>query len=225
MNKKILLWGGGTKAMLAIELFKLKNIVIFDPYIKSIKIKNKIKFYNKFSDLKNVIKICSKFHVCIGNNNGKLRSLIAKKLISKKLKPISLIHKSALIHKTVKIGKMVMIMPGVIINPFTTIKDFSVINTSAVIEHDCFLGTGTDIMGMASIAGNCKLMNNCTVGNNATIFPDITLGENSFVGSGSLVRKNVKKNQIVVGNPAKFLKKNSDDSKFKLTLKKIKFEF
>ena len=140
--------------MLAIELFKLKNVVIFDPYIKKLKIKNKIKFYNKFSDLRNVIKICSKFHICIGNDNGKIRSLIAKRLISKKLKPISLIHKSALIHKSVKIGKMVMIMPKVVINPFTTIGDYSVINTSALIEHDCILGTGTDIMCSASIAGN-----------------------------------------------------------------------
>ena len=221
MPKKILLWGGGAKAMLAIELFKLKNIVIFDPYIKKLKIRNKVKFYNKFSDLKDIIKICSKFHVCIGNDNGKIRSLIAKKLISKKMKPINLIHKSALIHKSVKIGKMVMIMPKVVVNPFTVIRDYTVINTSAVIEHDCFLGNGSDIMGSASIAGNCQLMDYCTVGNNATIFPNITLGKNSFVGSGSLVRKNVKKNQIIVGNPAKFLKQNSDDDKLKYTLKKI----
>ena len=40
MPKKILLWGGGAKAMLAIELFKLKNIVIFDPYIKKLKLRN-----------------------------------------------------------------------------------------------------------------------------------------------------------------------------------------
>ena len=90
MRKKILLWGGGAKAMLAIELFNLKNIVIFDPYIKKLQIKNKIKFFNKFSDLKNVIKMCSQFHVCIGNDNGKIRSLIANKLryeicITKKL--------------------------------------------------------------------------------------------------------------------------------------------
>ena len=225
MGKKILLWGGGAKAMLAIELFNLKNIVIFDPYIKRFKIKNKIMFFNKFSDLKNVIKMCSKFHVCIGNDNGKIRSLIAEQLISKRLKPINLIHKSALIHKSVKIGKMVMIMPNVVVNPFTIVGDCSVLNTSAVIEHDCKLGTGTDIMGSASIAGNCKLMNNCTVGTNATIFPNITLGENSFVGSGSLIRKDVKKNQIVVGNPAKFLRRNNDDSKFKTTLKKIKLGF
>ena len=222
MSKKILLWGGGAKAMLALELFNLKNVIIFDPFIKKLKIKTKSKFFNKYYNLNNIIKQCSKFHICIGGMNGQIRSLIAKKLISKKLSPISLIHKDSLIHKSVSIGKMVMIMPNVVINPFVKIGDYSVINTSAVVEHDCILGSGIDIMGSASIAGNCNIKNNATVGTNATIFPNITLGENSFVGSGSVVRKNIKKNEIVVGNPAKFLKINSDDNKFKMTVKKIK---
>ena len=225
MPKKILLWGGGAKAMLALELFNLKNVIIFDPFIKKLNFKTKSKFFNKYSDLNKIIKQCSKFHICIGGMNGQIRSLIAKKLISKKLSPISLIHKNSLIHKSASIGKMVMIMPNVVVNPFVKIGDYSVINTSAVVEHDCVLGSGIDIMGSASIAGNCNIKNNATVGTNATIFPNITLGENSFVGSGSVVRKNIKKNEIVVGNPAKFLKKNINDKKFNITynnLKKIK---
>ena len=30
----------------------------------------------------------------------------------------------------------------------------------------------------------------------------------AFIGAGTIVRKNVSENQIVVGNPAKFIKKN-----------------
>ena len=44
MSKKIVLWGGGAKKMLALELFKLKNVVIFDPFIKKLQIKTKSKF-------------------------------------------------------------------------------------------------------------------------------------------------------------------------------------
>ena len=102
-----------------------------------------------------------------------------------------------------------MIMPGVVINPNVKIHDFCVINTSAVIEHDCILKDGVEIMGSASLAGNCLVKKNVTVGTNATIFPSIILNENSYVGSGSVVRHNVKKSYIMVGNPAKFLKKNT----------------
>tara|TARA_B100000900_G_scaffold415174_1_gene444108 strand:+ start:1196 stop:1882 length:687 start_codon:yes stop_codon:yes gene_type:complete len=225
MSKKILLWGGGAKAMLALELFNLKNVIIFDPYLKkcNTKDKNRIEFYNKFSDLNYVIKQCSKFYVCIGNDDGQTRSIIAKKLILKKLKPLNLIHKSSIIHKSVKFGKMIMVMPGVIINPNTNIGNFSVINTSAVIEHDCILEEGTDVMGSASIAGYCKIKKYAAIGTNATIFPRVVLNENCFVGSGSVVRNNVKKNDIVVGNPSKFLKKHlKKDPRSLNTIKKLK---
>ena len=45
-----------------------------------------------------------------------------------------------------------------------------------------------------------------SIGANATILPDITIGENSMVGAGSVVTKNVPANTIVCGNPAKEIK-------------------
>ena len=41
---------------------------------------------------------------------------------------------------------------------------------------------------------------------NATILPKIKIEEGAFIGAGAVVTKNVKKNQIVAGNPAKFIK-------------------
>lgn len=223
MSKKTLIWGGGSKAKLAIELFNLKNVIIFDPYIKKFNSTKKVTFFNKFKDLKKVIKTCSKFFVCIGNNHGEDRKTIAEILIKNKLKPISLIHKKSIIHKSVNLGKMIMIMPGSVINPNVKIKDYVVINTSAVIEHDCILGHGVEVMGSASIAGNCIIEKNSTIGTNATIFPYILLKENSYVGAGSVIRNTVGKNNIVVGNPGKFLKKNEPSkNKIKKTISELK---
>lgn len=47
-----------------------------------------------------------------------------------------------------------------------------------------------------------------SIGANATILPGITLGENCLVGAGSVVTKDVPKNAVVVGNPAKILRYN-----------------
>ncbi|MDC0498884.1 N-acetyltransferase, partial [Alphaproteobacteria bacterium] len=47
----------------------------------------------------------------------------------------------------------------------------------------------------------------CTIGANSTIICGITLGKNSFVGAGSVVTKNVLDEALVLGNPAKFIKK------------------
>jgi len=48
------------------------------------------------------------------------------------------------------------------------------------------------------------------IGANSTILPGITIGENSLVGAGAVVSKDVPKNVVVVGNPARILKKIED---------------
>ncbi|MDB5012127.1 MAG: acetyltransferase with multiple hexapeptide repeat domain [Daejeonella sp.] len=49
--------------------------------------------------------------------------------------------------------------------------------------------------------------NNVWVGMNACILPGVHIGENSIIGSGSVVTKNVPANEIWVGNPARFVRK------------------
>lgn len=56
----------------------------------------------------------------------------------------------------------------------------------------------------------CKpvhIKKNAWIGANVTILPGITIGENSVVGAASVVTKDVPDNVVVVGNPAKVIKK------------------
>lgn len=48
---------------------------------------------------------------------------------------------------------------------------------------------------------------NAWIGANVTILPGVTVGENSVVGAASVVTKDVPDNVVVVGNPARVLKK------------------
>jgi acetyltransferase-like isoleucine patch superfamily enzyme len=45
-----------------------------------------------------------------------------------------------------------------------------------------------------------------SIGSNATIVCGITIGENSLIGAGSVVTKDIPDNVVAVGNPAKILK-------------------
>ncbi len=47
---------------------------------------------------------------------------------------------------------------------------------------------------------------NCWIGAGATILRGVTIGENSVVGAGSVVTKDVPDNVIVAGNPANIIK-------------------
>jgi len=48
------------------------------------------------------------------------------------------------------------------------------------------------------------------IGANSTILPGVRIGRNSLVGAGSVVTKDVPGNCVVVGNPAKVIKKIDD---------------
>jgi acetyltransferase-like isoleucine patch superfamily enzyme len=54
--------------------------------------------------------------------------------------------------------------------------------------------------------GNVILKKNCKIGTHSTIMPNVTIGENSIIAAYSFVTKNVPKNQIWSGIPAKKLK-------------------
>jgi len=64
--------------------------------------------------------------------------------------------------------------------------------------------------------------NNVWIGAAATILPGVTIGDNSIVGAGSVVTRDVEPDSIVVGSPAKLLRKiNAEDDIFYDGSKKI----
>ncbi|OGP18934.1 MAG: acetyltransferase [Deltaproteobacteria bacterium GWA2_55_10] len=50
-----------------------------------------------------------------------------------------------------------------------------------------------------------------SIGSGATILSNITIGENSIVGAGSTVTKDVPPDAIVAGNPAKLIRRLTDE--------------
>lgn len=44
------------------------------------------------------------------------------------------------------------------------------------------------------------------IGAGVLILPGVTLGENSVVGAGAVVTRNVEANTVVVGNPARMMR-------------------
>ncbi|MFM2480083.1 sugar O-acetyltransferase [Celerinatantimonas sp. YJH-8] len=51
-----------------------------------------------------------------------------------------------------------------------------------------------------------KIENNVWIGANAVILPGITVGENSVIGAGSVVTKDIPPNVVAVGNPCRVLR-------------------
>ncbi len=219
-NSKIFLYGGKSTAYLVQEILlerKKKTSYIFDKYLEEIHFETKAKFSNRKEDLINFLNDSEYFFICIGMVDGKLRDILSKKIIKKKLKPISIISKDACIDNSVQYNHGLLAMPHAVVNKKTIIGSNCYLNVNSVIDHECIIEDGVHIMGSAYIAGRVTVKKYASIGANATILQDITIGKNSIVGAGAVVTKNVPDNAIVVGNPAKFLKVNNKKYNYNLS--------
>ncbi len=120
-------------------------------------------------------------------------------------------HYSAYVSRFTEIGVGTVIMPKVCINAEVKIGNHCIINTAAVIEHECRIEDFVHISPNASLAGNIIIKKGAHVGLGANILQGITVGENAVIGAGAVVLEDVPDNTIVVGNPARIIRKNEEE--------------
>ncbi len=92
---------------------------------------------------------------------------------------------------------------------FFDIGSFTYINCryGVEIQDNVQVGSHCSIYSHSTIddkKGKVILKKNCKIGSHTTIMPNVTIGENSLVAAHSFVNKNIPKNQVWVGVPAKF---------------------
>ena len=117
-----------------------------------------------------------------------------------------------------RIGGFVYIEEGVKIGNNCKIKPFVFIPTGVTIEDDVFIGMGvkfTNDRYPRAYNVDWKLektivRQGASIGANATILPGIEIGEHSIIGAGSVVTKNVPSRIVVVGNPARVVRRAVD---------------
>jgi UDP-2-acetamido-3-amino-2,3-dideoxy-glucuronate N-acetyltransferase len=128
----------------------------------------------------------------------------------------SSIHENCKIGDGTSIGQNVSIGPNVKIGKNCKIQNNVSIYDGVEIKNNVFLGPSCVFTNVKFPRSNINqkkkfaktiLENGCTIGANATIVCGITIKKNSFVGAGSVVTKDVEKNYLVFGNPARKIKK------------------
>ena len=120
----------------------------------------------------------------------------------------NLIHPSAYLGSHISFGRGVCICPHAVISPNTKIDSFTLINRGSCIGHDVEIGEFCQVNPSASIAGLVTIGDRTTIGIGATVIDKIHIGVHCFDGAGAVVVKDVPDNVVVVGVPAKILKKN-----------------
>lgn len=71
------------------------------------------------------------------------------------------------------------------------------------ITHDGGVGVLRHRHPGINVFGRIKIHDNCFIGVNSIIMPGVIVGDNSVIGAGSVVTKNVPENSVVAGVPAR----------------------
>lgn len=120
----------------------------------------------------------------------------------------TLIHPTAIIPKGMcKIGNGVLMAPLSQLSPDTTLEDNCIMLPNSFLGHDSTLKRFAHIASNATVGANVTVGCACHVGTNSTVREKITIGDFCLIGSGAVVLKDVEPHSIVVGNPAKLLRK------------------
>jgi acetyltransferase-like isoleucine patch superfamily enzyme len=122
-----------------------------------------------------------------------------------------------------KIGTFVEIQRNATIGNRCKISSHTFICEGVTIEDSVFIGHGVvfinDTYPRATNAeGSLKtdldwtveptvIKRGASIGSGTTILANVTVGENSIVGAGSVVTRDVPANSIVAGNPARILRR------------------
>jgi len=112
-----------------------------------------------------------------------------------------LIGTNSVVDGNCKIGNNVIAQTNVYITAYTIIEDNAFMGPCSVTTNDKYMnyGSGVKLKGPTIKRG-------ARVGANSTILPRVEIGENAIVGAGSVVTRDVKSGEVVVGIPAKRLR-------------------
>ncbi len=139
--------------------------------------------------------------VAIGGHRGKDRLALLHLLETHGLTCPSVIHPSAFIATTAKIHRGSQVLPKACVGAYAKINVGCIVNTGSIVEHDCFLEEGVHIAPGVTLCGCVHIKRHTFIGAGSTILPRVTIGENSVIGAGAIVTKDVPDNVVAMGAP------------------------
>ena len=146
--------------------------------------------------------------------HGSLRVNLFEKLGIPDNKLATIIHPSAFVANNAKIEPGVMIMSNCYVGPTTRIKKCALVMANSIVGHNTTVGAfcHLSVGSVTSSYVNLGIASDVTL--NATVLDKVKVGKYAVVGAGAMVIKDINEEEVVVGNPARVIRKASDKKRY-----------
>ncbi len=149
--------------------------------------------------------------VVCGVGSSELRYRLAEKALGLGATFQSVIHPQAIYSPSSTFGQGVIIKAGSLLASRTHLGDHVVLNLGCTIGHDTSLDDFVTVAAGVNIAGYVRVKKGCHLAIGCKIIEHLEIGEWSFIGSGSVVTKNVLPGMIANGNPARSIRNRLEE--------------
>ena len=147
-------------------------------------------------------------------SHGSLRVKLFKKLDISEKKLATVIHPTAFVANNAKIGPGVMIMSNCYVGPAAKVKKCALVMANSIVGHNTTVGSFCHLSA-GSVTSSCVELGTASdVALNATVLDKVKVGKYAVVGAGAMVIKDVKDGDVVVGNPARVIRKASEKKRY-----------
>lgn len=139
--------------------------------------------------------------IAIGNPGVKAKT--AARITNPAITFPVLMHPSAMIGPQVRLGEGSVVTAGCVLTVDIQIGRHVLVNLNTTIGHDVRIDDYASVMPGAHLSGFVKVGKSVFIGTGASVLQHITIDSGACVGAGAVVTKPVKKNETVIGIPAR----------------------
>jgi sugar O-acyltransferase (sialic acid O-acetyltransferase NeuD family) len=142
--------------------------------------------------------------------DGGARRRLDAVLAERGFAPTSIRHPAAVTARDARLDAGCVLLSGCFVSTAVTVGTHSQVQYNATVGHDSLLGRFVTVLPGANVSGSVQIGDGATIGAGAVVLQGLRVGENAFVGAGAVVTRDVPPGTVVVGSPARVLRRSEE---------------